>query len=173
MQTTDKSAIVEHVILASLVHLVRQVPKGTDRDHLETQAELLRREAALERRMFRNRAGADRLEWKADLVELAAQVRFPIDGDRTSYVMRDRVKGQLQVMCGGYVDNSDCAGAIRQAVRMALVDRRIRLDDIVDVVARWEPLRERQADPAMPRRPILEVIEGGQSAAPPRIAKFG
>jgi hypothetical protein len=171
MQTTDKSAIVDHVILASLVHLVRQVPKGADRDHMETQAELLRREAIAERRW--NRASADRLEWRADLVELAAQVRHPIDGDRSAHVMRDRVKSQLQVMCGGYQDNSDCACAIRQAVKMAMVESRIRLPDIADVVAQWEPLRQRQADPDMPRRPILDVIEGGQSSAPQRIAKFG
>lgn len=170
MQT--KSEIVDHIILASLVQLVRQVPKGADRDHKETQAELLRREAALERRMFRNRVGADGLEWRADLIELAAQVRFPIDGARTSYVMRDRVKDQLQVMCGGLIDSSESAGAIRQAVRLALVARRIRLDDTADVVARWEPLRERQVEPASPRRQILEVIEGGQSSAP-RMAQFG
>ncbi|MBA1343948.1 MULTISPECIES: hypothetical protein [Rhizobium] len=43
---------------------------------------------------------------------------------------------------------SDCAGAIRQAVKMALVARRVRLGDIADVAASWEPLRERQTEPA-------------------------
>ncbi|ANL11970.1 MULTISPECIES: hypothetical protein [unclassified Rhizobium] len=171
MQT--KSEIVDHIILASLVQLVRQVRKGTDRDHMETQIELLRREAALERSMWGNRAGAERLEWQADLIELAAQVRLPNPGSKVASAMGDRVREQLQVMCGGLIDNSESAGAIRQAVKMALVARRVRLDDIAGVVASWEPLRDGRRDPAVRRRPILEVIEGGQSAALPRIAKFG
>lgn len=87
--------------------------------------------------------------------------------------MGDRVREQLQVMCGGLIDNSESAGAIRQAVKMALVAGRVRLDDIAEVLASWEPLQDRQPNPAVRGRPILEVIEGGQSAAPPRIVKFG
>lgn len=46
---------------------------------------------------------------RADLVELAAQVRIPMSGSRALYAMRDRVKDQLQVMCGGLNDSSDSA----------------------------------------------------------------
>lgn len=172
MAEINKVEITQFVVLESLVILGRQVPKGVDRDHMEAQVELLRREAALERRMWRNRAGAERLEWKADLLETLAQARFPIPENSVASAMADRVREQMQVMCGGLIDNSESAGAIRQAVKMALVARRVRLDDIADVVASWEPLRERQAEPASPRRPILEIIDGGQSAAPSRVAKF-
>ncbi|MGR9293641.1 hypothetical protein ACU8OS_35335 (plasmid) [Rhizobium leguminosarum] len=43
-------------------------------DHMEAQVDLLRREAALERRMFNNRAGAERLAWRADMMEFATLV---------------------------------------------------------------------------------------------------
>ncbi|WP_165418885.1 hypothetical protein [Rhizobium ruizarguesonis] len=54
---------------------------------------------------------------------------------------------------------------------MALVARRV-LDDIAQVVASWEPPRERQPEPRAPRRPIFEVIDGGQ-VAPAKTVKFG
>ncbi|ANL74247.1 hypothetical protein AMC83_PA00020 (plasmid) [Rhizobium phaseoli] len=166
MQKTAEINIAEKtqfVVLESLVILGRQVPKGADRDHMETQIELLRREAALERSMWGNRAGAERLEWRADLIELAAQARFPNPGSRVASAMGHRVREQLQVMCGGLIDNSESASAIRQAVKMALIARRVRLDDIAEVVASWEPLRDQQFDPAARRRPILEVIDGGRA----------
>ncbi|TAT70015.1 hypothetical protein [Rhizobium ruizarguesonis] len=153
----------QFVVLETLVMLGRTVPKGVDRDHMEVQIELLRREAAFERSMWGNRAGADRLEWRADLVELAAQARFPKPGSKVASAMGGRVREQLQVMHGGLIDNSESGCAIRQAVKMALIARRVRLNDIADLVASWEPLRERQPNAAARRRPILEVIEGGHS----------
>ncbi|WP_064832670.1 hypothetical protein [Rhizobium phaseoli] len=82
--------------------------------------------------------------------------------------MRDRVRHQLQVMSRGLIDNSESAGAIRQAVKMELVARRTRPDDIADVVAMWEALMERQSIMGAPRhwRDRRRAL-----AAPPRTAR--
>ncbi|RVH69180.1 hypothetical protein CN198_14025 [Sinorhizobium meliloti] len=163
MQTIDKSEFV----LESLHQLTRQVPTGADRDPMEAQTELLRREARLERRW--KAASAARLNWKADLVELAAQIRHPVLGSQVAYAMRDRVVEQLRAMCGGYASISEGGAAIRQALKMTLARRRIQIADIAPYVG---AARERPTEAPIERRPF-EVIDGRQSAKPLTMAKFG
>ncbi|MBY3575481.1 hypothetical protein HFN65_31575 [Rhizobium laguerreae] len=155
MQTTDKSEIVALVILESLHQLTRQVPTGADRDHMVAQTELLRREAQLERRW--NAASAARLKWKADLVELAAQIRHPVQGSQVAYAMRDRVMEQLRAMRGGYDTISEGGAAIRQVLKMTMARRRIQIADLAPFVG---AAPERSAGAPIERRPF-EVIEGG------------
>ncbi len=80
--------------------------------------------------------------------------------------------GSRQGADAGYVRRSDRQLGERQRYPAGLEDGTAcpscQLGYIAEVVASWEPLRERQAEPASPRRPILEVIDGGRQPEPRR-----
>ncbi|WP_429819222.1 hypothetical protein [Ensifer sp. B1-9] len=164
MQTEPKSpSIAKLIILETMHQLSRKVPEGADRDHMETQVELLRREAQLERRW--SAASAARLNWKADLAELAMQIRFPVQGSRVSYHMRERVSEQLQAMCGGYASISEAGTSIRQALKMTMARRRIQ---IADIAPYFSAAPERPTGAPIERRKPFEVIDGGRLPEPRR-----
>lgn len=164
MQTDTKSPTVAKLVILETIHqLSLQVPRGADRDHMETQVELLRREAQFERQW--NAASAARLNWRADLVELAMQIRFPVQGSRVSYFMRERVSEQLRAMCGGYASISEAGTSIRQALKMTMIRRRIQ---IVDLAPYFSAAPAQSIGAAIERRKPFEVIEGGRWSKPPR-----
>lgn len=169
MQTETKSpSIAKLVILETIHQLSQQVPRGADRDHMETQVELLRREAQLERQW--TTASAARLNWRADLVELAMQIRFPVQGSRVSYHMRERVSEQLRAMCGGYSSISVAGTSIRQALKMTMVRRRIQIADLAPFFC---TAPAQSIEPPIEHREPFEVIDGGRSAKPSTITRFG
>lgn len=72
---------VEAVLLKAMVKLVRQVPWGPTRDELEARASRLSSEASYEAGMADNYSTAADLRWRAAMHHLAAQARFPREGD--------------------------------------------------------------------------------------------
>lgn len=164
MQTEVKSPSVAKLLILETMHqLSQQVPRGADRDHMEAQVELLRGEANLERRW--NAASAARLNWRADLAELAMQIRFPVQGSRVSYHMRERVSEQLRAMCGGYASISEAGTSIRQALKMTMVRRRIQIADLAPF---FDAAPKRPTEAPIERRKPFEVIEGGRQPEPRR-----
>lgn len=85
------------VVLDTLVHLVRQVPWGPTRDQLERIATARKAEAKTPAW-----AGAwdhfNKLAWEAELHTLAAEARFPREGDKAVLRMTDDIIDQIRDM---------------------------------------------------------------------------
>jgi hypothetical protein len=109
------------VVLDTLVHLVRQVPWGPGRDQLEQVAENNR--VACDALVW---AGAwdhfNRLAWEAELHTLAAEGRFPREGDKAIAKMTDAVIDQIRDMQVGKKIGYPFPGhiAIREGVQLSL-----------------------------------------------------
>ncbi|MCS4089938.1 hypothetical protein [Rhizobium sp. BK176] len=86
--------IVDNVVRDAMVHLLRQVPWGDDRDKLERKASNFEREASEERRWDNYSTGAH-LSWQGTLHRYAAEARFPREGDRTVGMMQAWVTDRL------------------------------------------------------------------------------
>jgi len=117
---------IEIITRAAMVHLCRQVPWGAPRDQLEAVAKGLRQEASRERGLADNFETAAALDWKADLHDLAAQVRFPRKGDQQIERMMRRAADQLRflVVGGDEEDTSPSASGFRAAVRKTVSETR-------------------------------------------------
>jgi hypothetical protein len=125
---------VENVLLAALVKLVRQVPWGPSRSDLETRSEELRQESAFEHGWDNYTTAAD-LGWKAGLHRLAAEARFPRDGDRLVRSLREDLFERLVFEVSCWNDDSDVGEVTRKtqsALSMAICAG--LTDDVLDSV---------------------------------------
>jgi len=82
MKPEQSYPLIETLVRDIMVHLVRQVEWGPNRDALEAKASDLRSKAMWERGMCDNQHTANLLHWRADLYQLAAEVRFERPNDR-------------------------------------------------------------------------------------------
>lgn len=111
----------ERLIRDTFVNLLRQVTWGPTRDKLEAAARELDKEAAYERGMADNYSTAERLNWKADLYQLAAEVRFPRNGDSLEQMMRSRIKAGMREVFTDYErDEDDYPSHSETAIQSAL-----------------------------------------------------
>jgi len=90
-------ADIERIITDCMVRLVRQAPWGPNRPQLEEQAKALDAEAQVERG-WDNYSTAAHLEWQAEMHRLAAEVRFPREGDHLVERMRQEVQTSLKAI---------------------------------------------------------------------------
>jgi hypothetical protein len=89
------AGISRQKIRAELDRLLLRVPLGADRHTLEACSQELRAEARWERGMCDNQATADHLHEEADIYELAAQERFPREGDGMAQAISARLSHKL------------------------------------------------------------------------------
>lgn len=89
------AGVSQHRIRAELDRLLSRVPLGADRCGLEARARELREQARWERGMADNHATANHLHEDADLYELAAQERFPREGDSMVETVSGRIAHEM------------------------------------------------------------------------------
>lgn len=117
----SKNGRTELVVLDTIVHLIKEVPRHLDRDQLERMAsnKSAQREALLW-------AGAskdfNRLAWEAKVSILAAQGRFPRPGDKAPAAMEEQIIDQIREMQAGKQIGYPFPGdvAIREGVLLSL-----------------------------------------------------
>lgn len=105
--------LVNKVILDSMVRLVRQVPWGPSRDKLLSRATELEDEGRFERG-WDNYTTAAGLWWEAGLYRLAAEARFPHEGDNQVAAMRDSLLYRLIDEVSMKEDDDDVGEATRK-----------------------------------------------------------
>jgi hypothetical protein len=139
----------DKVVFETLVQLVRKVTWGPTRDQLERQAHDMREQAAAlkakwhesfalggyaagEREM---QAGLERqmseLDWKSDLFILAAQARFPREGDRVvGNFTENLVEDLREFQAKGYRMHSAAMRDVSEVVERVLDDAGLSLSDL-------------------------------------------
>lgn len=95
MKPEQSYPLIENLLRDVMVHLVRQVEWGPKRDALEAKVSELRSKAMWERGMCDNHDTANLLHWKADLYQLAAEVRFERAEDHFVEDMKRRVRAHV------------------------------------------------------------------------------
>lgn len=100
------------LILDALVKLVRQVPWGPGREELQQEARRLSSEGSFEHG-WDNYSTAARLWWESSLYKLAAEARFPREGDEQVSIMVDRLKHRLVELLKRERDDDDVAETTR------------------------------------------------------------
>lgn len=108
--------IVDDILLEAMVKLVRKVPWGPDRDVLSEQSKKLRQEASLERGWDNYSTAAD-LDWQAGLYTLAAEARFPRQGDRAVSNLKTSLLKRLGVLVAGIEEDMDVGEVTRVFAR--------------------------------------------------------
>jgi hypothetical protein len=86
--------LVNKVILDSMVRLVREVPWGPSRDSLMDISKKLSSEGSFEHG-WDNYTTAAKLWWDSGIYQLAAEARFPREGDTQVAAMRDSLIRRL------------------------------------------------------------------------------
>jgi hypothetical protein len=100
------------ILLNAMVHLIRQVPWGENRDALEVKARALDAEGSFESG-WDNYSTAARLWWKAELYNVAAQCRFPREGDAAPRAMIHALDQRLHGELAGHHDDDDVGESTR------------------------------------------------------------
>jgi hypothetical protein len=100
------------ILLNAMVHLIRQVPWGESRDVLETKARAIDAEGSFESG-WDNYSTAAGLWWKAELYRVAAQCRFPREGDTAPRAMIHALDLQLYHELSGRHDDHDIGESTR------------------------------------------------------------
>jgi hypothetical protein len=110
--------LVNKVILDSMVRLVRTVAWGPGRDKLLSMSQQYSSEGSLEHG-WDNYSTAARLWWTARVYKLAAEARFPHEGDMSVAAMRDSLIDRL-VQDISLVEDDDDVGEVTRHNRAAL-----------------------------------------------------
>ncbi|MCV9964768.1 hypothetical protein OIU34_23025 [Pararhizobium sp. BT-229] len=105
--------LVNKVILDSMVRLVRQVPWGPSRDKLLSMSDKFEAEGRLEHG-WDNYSTAAGLWWEAGLYKLAAEARFPREGDNQVAAMRDALLHRLVREVSMHEDDDDVGEVTRK-----------------------------------------------------------
>lgn len=172
-------SLLDAVIRDTLVSLVRRVKWGPTREQLEKEASSLEEQARWERGMCDNHSTANWLYWNADLYRLAAEVRFPREGDTNVSHMLCRVAAALKLRYMPRDDDDDLMlekdevsvaldavvegySVLRQRyVQMAVVQK---LDDEADVRRSVAAMAWRNLVPEARKDVRMEKIEARRAA---------
>jgi hypothetical protein len=122
------------ILLDAMVHLIRQVPWGENRDALEEKARALNAEGSFESG-WDNYSTAARLWWNAELYIVAAQCRFPREGDTAPRAMIHALDQRLYGELAGHHDDDD----VGESTRMRRNGLSGALPEITDVKL-WDEL---------------------------------
>jgi hypothetical protein len=143
----------DRIVFGTLVNLLRQVPWGASRDQLEQQASSLLRDGEAqgnksyaielpglgqleafnaaweEKRACLGRAAE--LFWRSELFSLAAQARFPREGDRIVANFTERLVEDIREFKNtGFTKKSAAMRGVSEAVFLCLRENGLELSDL-------------------------------------------
>ncbi len=129
---------IEQVVTETLVNLVRQVPWGPSRAELMATSRKLSGEASFERG-WDNYSTAANLSWEASMHQLAAEARFPREGDGQLRRFKNEIISALEDLVHGREDDCDVGELslrFKQGFVYAMPDLTdIELDNLTDELA--------------------------------------